>query len=80
MWPAGAGGLALVDHCKQMVESLRPGSLGDLRPGLGDERELRIGKIGKRAQMGRRVHDYLLPLESGEEIGNHANLPTRRVG
>src|SRR5665811_1117404 len=66
---ARACGDALVDHCQEMVEALRPGALGCLGPGRGDQDELLIGEVGQRASVSRRVHDDLLPLEGGVEVG-----------
>src|ERR1035437_5722063 len=46
------GSLALVDRRQEMVETLCPGALGRLCPGLRDQTELVVADMGDRASVG----------------------------
>ncbi len=66
---------ALVDERVHVGEALRPRRLRPAAPCLRDEVELAVVELAQRVEVLGRVHDDLLPLERGVEVGEDADAP-----
>src|SRR6266516_4725587 len=79
MGQAGAGGPPLVDGRVDVGEPLAAGLLDASVPRLRDRLELRRVQLAEGANVLWTVHDNLLPLERGVEVGDDPHLPSGRV-